>query len=533
MATIWRDANRILSRIPKRAEQRQIDQLRETFVDSGVGMALDVIDHQVLYGRRGTGKTHAMRYLESVRRATGDIPVYVDLRMAGSPESLFLGQPIDPVERAARIFVDLMSHVHEGLLSAALEDDELIADRRFVAKLDALLDSLAEVRVVGQIEKSNEAEMHTTEGSNISASIGTNPGALSAGLGVSSVGEVRHRDSHKVVRKGSERRDINFGDVAKALRAVSEALGKRRLWLLLDEWIALPLEVQPYLGEFLIRCVYPLQGFTVKIAAIEQQARFRSELDDGSLIGIELGADATANLDLDEFMVFEQNEEEARSFFRRLIFNHLQAGGEEDGVDAGVNRESEVVSHCFTDVRAFDELVRAAEGVPRDAINVLGTAAQYAKDRKVSVPDVRRAALNWFQRDKAGALTGRDDAVALLHWVVDEVIKGKRARGFLVNQKDASAALLMALFDARVLHLARRGYSAQDEPGERYNVYVIDYGAYVDLMQTKFAPQGVLPVFDEEDREVGFVEVPTQDLRSLRRAILKLGEFRPDRATPS
>ena len=55
--------------------------------------------------------------------------------------------------------------------------------------------------------------------------------------------------------------------------------------------------------------------------------------------------------------------------------------------------------------------------------------------------------------------------------------RGKRARGFLVSQKSAAAPLLLALFDGRVLHVVRKGYSAQDQPGERYDVYVIDYGA--------------------------------------------------------
>lgn len=79
-----------------------------------------------------------------------------------------------------------------------------------------------------------------------------------------------------------------------------------------------------------------------------------------------------------------------------------------------------------------------------------------------------------------------------------------------------------SLFDARVLHLVRRGYSAQDEPGERYDVYVIDYGAYVDLTNTQYAPQGMLPFGDE----VGsYVDVPTQDLRAIRRAVLDLDAF--------
>ena len=86
--------------------------------------------------------------------------------------------------------------------------------------------------------------------------------------------------------------------------------------------------------------------------------------------------------------------------------------------------------------------------------------------------------------------------------------------------------MLTTLFDARVLHLIRKGYSGQDEPGERYDVYVIDYGAYVDLINTQNEPQGTLPLDDEEgDDGGGYTDVPTQDLRAIRRAILDVDEF--------
>lgn len=75
-----------------------------------------------------------------------------------------------------------------------------------------------------------------------------------------------------------------------------------------------------------------------------------------------------------------------------------------------------------------------------------------------------------------------------------------------------------------MLHVVRRGYSAQDEPGERYDVYVIDYGAYVDLIHTKSEPIGTLPISDGNG-DGGYVDVPTQDLRAIRRAILDLDEF--------
>ena len=170
-------------------------------------------------------------------------------------------------------------------------------------------------------------------------------------------------------------------------------------------------------------------------------------------------------------------------------------------------------------------LVRAAEGVPRDAINIAAKAAIQARDRKISVPDIRRAARAWFQHDKEANLGSRAEALSLLNWVIDKVIREKRARAFLVKQRSAKAPLLMALFDARVLHLARKGYSGQDEPGKRYDVYNIDYGAYVDLITTKNEPQGALPLNGDDGQDAGYVDVPPQDLRAIRRAVLDLDEF--------
>src|SRR6266516_321163 len=147
-------------------------------------------------------------------------------------------------------------------------------------------------------------------------------------------------------------------------RELAATLATKRVWLLLDEWSSVPPELQPYLGEFLVRCVFPLQMFTTKIAAIEQQSNFRVTRSEGATIGIELGADVAANLDLDEFMVFEQNEDKARSFFRGLLFKHLTSRGEGDKqVDGkqvdGLDSEAQLVRMAFSDKRTFDELVRA------------------------------------------------------------------------------------------------------------------------------------------------------------------------------
>jgi hypothetical protein len=520
MSTGLSQINRVLNQIPKRAEQRQTEQLRDTFVDSGVAAALEVVDHQALYGRRGTGKTHALRYLESEVRARGDIAIYADLRVVGSPEGLFMGESVPFTERAARLLVDLLGLVHEGLVGAALDDDELLADKVFVQRLDELQASVTTVRVTGQLEVAYE-------GAQIGEELNHVPLSASAGIkssiraGMSNGEATEGRELLRQTWRGTERVRLNFADIARALRQVVGSIRTKRVWLLLDEWSSVPLDVQPLLGEFLVRCIFPVQKITVKIGAIEQQTRFRSE-ENGVMIGIELGADIAANIDLDELMVYEQNEDKSLNFFRGLLFKHLTSGLGEANPVQGLRVEEDLIRIGFTDKRAFEELVRAAEGVPRDALNIAGKAAFRAGTSKIAMNDVRASARTWFQADKEAAIRSRSDAQRLLHWIIDKVIKEKRARGFLVNQRSAGSPLLLALFDARVLHLVRRGYSAQDEPGERYDVWVIDYGAYVDLIHTKFEPQD--PLLGSSP-DPGGVEVPAQDLRAIRRAILNIDEF--------
>lgn len=514
--------NRALTKIPSRAEKRDMSELRDTFVDSGVADLLDMVDHQVLYGRRGTGKTHAVSYLVSEVNSRGDLALNIDLRTVGSTGGLLNYEDTSPQERATRLLVDVLGLVRDELLEAVLSDEDLVSDGAFVDRLDDLLSAITNVAITGDVELSREAESKATSerGLAAKASIKSTPGFdAEIKSGSSSEG----RDLFRETRRGAERISLNFSDVARALRELAKTLSSRRIWLIFDEWSSIPRDIQVYLAEFLVRCVLPLQPFTVKIAAIEQQSNFRSALPSGEVIGIELGADLGANINLDDFLVFEQNEEQAREFFLNLLFKHLTSGADESMQVPGLVKPADLIRLGFTDTRAFDELVRAAEGVPRDAIYITAAAAMRARDEKISVPIVRAAARSWFQTDKGRAVRSHPEADRLLSWLIAKVIRGKRARGFLVKEQDADNPLLLALFDARVLHIVRRGYSAQDQPGERFDVWVIDYGAYVDLIQTKYNPQELLPLEIEADDDD--VDVPTQDLRAIRRAVLDLTDF--------
>lgn len=88
MASLLRDKvlQRAVSAVPQRSEkQEDVDQLVATFVDPGVSVQLDNSNNQILYGRRGTGKTHVLKVVFRASEALRDeLPIYVDMRSLGS-----------------------------------------------------------------------------------------------------------------------------------------------------------------------------------------------------------------------------------------------------------------------------------------------------------------------------------------------------------------------------------------------------------------------------------------------------------------
>src|SRR6266542_2324139 len=94
-----------------RAEGEDPSVLVKTFVDVGhLFTILSNDDHQVLYGRRGTGKTHALNYLaEDIRRRRGEVPVYIDMRSIGSSGGLYADDSAPLSERATRLLMDTLA----------------------------------------------------------------------------------------------------------------------------------------------------------------------------------------------------------------------------------------------------------------------------------------------------------------------------------------------------------------------------------------------------------------------------------------
>jgi hypothetical protein len=505
--------------IQRRAEAVDRQTLVQTFVDIGpLFKVLSSRDHQIVYGRRGTGKTHALLYLSEQEKKVGAIPAYLDLRYIGSSGGLYADPSVPLQQRATRLLLDVLSSIHEALLTYAVDNEMDLAS--IGPGLDELATASTEVEVVGELQRESALlegkEQQNTCGNKLS--VQSKP---TIELSTASTSKTSLESRTRTAESGIARYRVHFGSISNALANIVKAVKQARLLFILDEWSAVPLDLQPFLADLIRRAVFPVSGITVKMAAIEQRSNFKLGTQ-ADYTGIEIGADASADVDLDDYMVFDNNAEKAVHFFQELIFRHYKS---ETTSKPEFATSEPLIQAAFTQNNAFEDFVKAAEGVPRDAFNVLSIAAQRNMTDKISIPTVRVAARTWFQRDKEGAIRSNQDAQDLLHWVIDKVIAHRRARAFLLKSSTRHP-LVDALFDARLLHVIKRSISARDQPGVRYDAYKLDYGCYVDLLATTKAP--IHNLFEtetaEEDGAAG-VKVPTDDYRAIRRAILDLDEF--------
>ncbi|WP_147443686.1 hypothetical protein [Corallococcus sicarius] len=409
-----------------------------------------------------------------------------------------------------------MGEVHNAFLDACTSPNNT-AQADFVEKLDGLADCITRVAQISKRQKvSTEEIISRVDKDKLKAAASIEALELSVESAQSTTGSTKEAREYEQVFEDN----ILFTDLHHRLADAIVATGNKRLLVLIDEWTTMPADVQPYFAEFLKRSFLPIARATLKIASLEYRSRFSVTASRNAVLGFELGGDISANVDLDDYFVYDRNPEGVTAFFDELLYRHVvnELPDKFLGEQYNIGNAASFRTTLFTEKATFIELVRASEGVARDLINITNTSFFDALRRgreKIDIKAVREAARQWYETDKAVNLSA--DQYSILLSIIKDVIGDRRARSFMVERAHSGHPMIQSLFDYRIIHLIARGYSDKENPGLRYNIYTLDYGTYVDLIQTKSQPELDL-VYETEEQEGRIV--PYDDKRSIRRIIL-------------
>jgi len=214
-----------LQAIEPRAERADAGEVVQTYVENPqLQSALISSNNQVIFGRRGTGKTHALRYLAETVRHSGDLAAYLSMDRLGSTQGLYADGQVPVDQRGVRLLVDVVNEVLNHLVQWAFD----AGNQKAFDLCDQLSVAVNELRVDGhvQVTEVGGSENASDESSRVSASIRPQP-EIKVELG--SIATTRNSTSFTTTRDGMPIYNVHVGAVSSIIGWIIETLDVKRV----------------------------------------------------------------------------------------------------------------------------------------------------------------------------------------------------------------------------------------------------------------------------------------------------------------
>ena len=470
---------RAIANIVNRAEMQPDGTLLEdTFVDTGILPQLETPNSRIVIGRQGTGKSHVLRVL-LVRRDRDQYRAasYHDLRNLGSAQ-LITGASRSLTVRCVSIFRDLLGQLQSRLLDLATDPryPERAAGLESVSGLaDAITLKPASVH---QRSITSEHDHTTRQSDSLHAILSAHPSVV-LDLSKGETSAVRLIENYREVFEDT----LLFSSIGAAFDRALGTMGISSFSVLLDEWTAIPPDVQPYFAEFLRRTLLTSPRVNLTIASLGFGALFTVRYPEGGLIGLDLTRDVAPSLDLDDHYASQLDQPHRRALLEELLYRHLQSTLREPHYLAsqhGIGSPHDLVTRLM-DAPAFDELARVGR-VVRDFLAILTGAyfrAAVARRPQVAADDVAQAARTLFENQTLAVLTPEQERIMVQ--VSLRVRDTASSDLFALGRAAAGHPLIAALVDLGVFHVVRRAFAAPAADGRLVTLYRLDEGACLAL----------------------------------------------------
>ncbi len=461
-----------------RTERSSVQDLFKIYADKSIVNRLDNHNNQIVYGRRGTGKTHLLFAFQNLI-AEKNLPsqqkrfsVYIDLRKY---LPLFTSSNTISVESAILIFQELINDLIANVIDKLKYIFDIVEYGTFNSfekdRLEKLKRILAELNIEfngRDFKRLGSVEFNKEEIKSISGSL-----KLSQKPELNLDGKIEQKNAYAETNVLY----LSFNQISKLLEELTYQLNDTKVVFLLDEWSEIPIDLQPYLAE-LIKRVFISSNYTFKIAAIPYRSRFRETIYNEIKIGLEEGGDIFP-ISIDNKYIYEVDKVRTKTFYNELLVNHLKE------IDPDIFQkvdESKYINYFFAN-QALAEILIASAGIPRDFINLFILAYNNRNNltQRVVLKNIRSSTTEWYTSDKKEEIDKDKTTKHLFEELVNQVILTKRKTHFLLPQKHSENKYIKKLVDLRVLHLRQKGISHKHITNKTYDVYSIDYGSYTSL----------------------------------------------------
>lgn len=506
-------------------KSEDLPSYRRFFVDNGILNELDNNANQLIVGRRGTGKTHLLGSFDEMIKSDRDkeISVMISLMKLNRDSSIPENCTIAEYQRihATDLFEDFLKRLFPIFLDEADSRLQLLAKtissrdaKRKLSSVNSLLTQLLEVVELGspvEILKTSKKTIDSIEknggeaGASLSFGIDNLKPTFSAKASLG--GSMTLSEEAKRVIEIHANMKVDFIKARDLILRILDELEVDTMHLLIDEWMELdkrtPSGIQPIFAQLLKKTFFNTNKISVKIASVWHQTTLYDKDDMKKSKGVELKHDLIRAVDLDT--AFLMSEDQVCEFCKELLFKRISYLFEklDDIKDseqiAQLCRDEVIddifVTELFDSFPNFRAFIIASHGIPRDLMNIFHKCSlrikrnfeNYCIDHEVIYSEAR----NTYNTDKRKTIRPNSEAQRLLQ-MVNKYMENSGRRLFIV--KNAFVPLseaLQKLVDEELVHQLPSSVTPR-EVKDSHKTFLIDFGNYVDWIETRKRDMGVL-----------------------------------------
>lgn len=445
--------------------------------------------HQVVFGRRGSGKSCLfVHFLNDPDASNGVLPIYIE-----GDEFKRLAYP--------DLLVRLLLRIFERM------PDANKAWRRWILRPNKIQKNIDDLRRV--LSQAEEASIKQTDAEASESHAGLSKGAVKTG-----------GKKSKKYEKQSEFKEKKLDHLERYLSDYKEALSISltnsqydSAFILLDDFYLIPRSRQPDVIDYLHRLVRGT-NFYLKIGTVRHRTTIiRNE---ENTVGVELHQDVE-EISLDRTLVdIDSTSEYLSQMLESVSYN------------AGLDNPKE---NLFNP-EAFHALALASGGVPRDFLNIfveaISSSISDGKEKWITPTYVWKGASRLSYRTKLNNLKeeGVIDASPLeklYRDIVSFCLKEKKKTAFLVSQDQAQEhpaihELVQQLMDFKLIHIIEPDTSAASGRQGRYEAYTLDFSLFMEPRMRNVEHVEFWKI-DKDRRRVGVREAPIYDLKRAEETI--------------
>lgn len=445
--------------------------------------------HQVVFGRRGSGKSCLfVHFLNDKNANNGILPIYIEgdeLKRLTYPDLL----------------VRLLLRIFESMPSANQPW------RRWLKIPNPIQRNIDDLRKI--LSQAEEAQVRQTDGENSERGAGIEKGSAS----IHGKSSSKHERQSEFKEKKLDHLERYLSDYKESLSNALESSNYDSGFILFDDFYLISRTRQPDVIDYLHRL---LRGtnFYLKVGTVRHRTTIIR--DSGQTIGIELHEDME-EINLDRTLEdFEATSEYLAQMLAALSYT------------AGVDNPKEILFNP----EAFQCLVLASGGVPRDFLNIFVEAVSAAKadeqDRWLTPTYIWKGASRLSYRTKLSNLKeeASSDSSPLqkvFQDIVSFCLREKKRTAFLVSQEQAQKLflvheLILQLMDFKLIHVVEPDTSAASGRKGRFEAYTLDFSLFMEPRLRNIEHVEFWKI-DSERRRVGVREAPDYDLTRAIQAI--------------